>query len=218
MRLAFSLVLLAGSAALAQEPKEPAEAPPPVTRFGVPPKLKTYPQETAKKALASAIEAVEKGDGAYLVAHLLDPGFVELRLADRAKQFEAAAEADLARLRDLQIRNPDKYLPEDRVPADKVRFRALIVERSREAAFKQLVRDVSDKLLDDPQVLRDLKKFFQQGMVTDTETGAKFTHDSVKDRALFLRKIGDRWFLENRQEDAAAPAEPPKKEPEKKGM
>ena len=49
------------------------------------------------------------------------------------------------------------------------------------------------------------------GKFEDTETGAKVTHPDVKDRALYFRKVGDRWFLENRQEDLP----PPKKEPEK---
>lgn len=217
MRLVFSLSLLAGSVALAQQPKEPDLTQAPEPRYGVPPKLKTYPQETAKKALASAVEAVEKGEVAYLVAHLLDPGFVELRLTDRAKQYEAAVEADLSRLRDAQLRNPDKFLPEDRLPADKAKFRALVVQRSREQAFKQLARDVSDKLLDDPQTLRDLKRLFREGTLADTETGAKLTHESIKDRALYFRKIGERWFLENRHEDLPVPKEPPPP-PKKDGM
>lgn len=218
MRLVFALVLLAGSVALAQDPKDkqPEISDTPVPRYGVPPKVKTYPQDTPKKTLASAIEAIEKGELSYLVAHLMDPVFVELRLGDRAKQYEAGVEIDLSRLRDLQIRNPDKYAPEDRLPLEKPKFVALIVQRSRELAFKQLVRDVSDKLLDDPQALKDLRKLLRDGKLEDTETGAKLTHDAIKDRALHFRKIGERFFLENRQEDAPAPKEPPKKEPEKK--
>ena len=55
-----------------------------------------------------------------------------------------------------------------------------------------------EKLLDDPQVLRDLKKMFRGGMVEDTPTGAKMTHPDIKDRALYFRKIGERWYLEHR--------------------
>src|SRR5207248_6830935 len=100
MRLALSLALLAGSVALAQE--RPTVTGPPPPRFGVRVKLKAYPQDTPRKALASAVEAIDTGDAPYLVAHLLDPGFVELRLADRAKQFEAPVELELTRLRDTQ--------------------------------------------------------------------------------------------------------------------
>jgi hypothetical protein len=209
MRLLFAFALLVGSAALAQQPKAPDLPDQPQPRYGVPPKLKTYPQNTAKKALASALEAIEKPDLAYLAAQLLDPGYVDLRVGERAKQFEAATEVELARLRDFQIRNPEKFQPQDRLPVDRGKFRALVSERSREQGFRQVVKDLEDKLRDDPQSLRDLKKMFRAGTVEDTATGARVTHPDIKDRALFFRKVGDRWFLENQQEEAP----PAKKEP-----
>ena len=218
MRPVFALTLLAGTAVLAQEPvaKEPE------ARFGLAPKLKVYPQATPKLALRSAITAILDGDTAYLVAHLLDPGFVELRLADRAKQFEAEIDAQLARRRDEQIRNPDKYAPADLVPTDRGKFVALVADESRKAAFRQLVQDINQKILDDPESFRDMRKLLADGTFEDAETGAKVTHPAVKHRALYLRKIGDRYFLENRQDDQADPKkepgkEPEKKEPEKKG-
>ena len=214
MRLVFALTLLSGTVALAQEPEPPKEPEP---RFGIPVKAKVYPQTTARKSLGSAIEAVTNGDTAYVVAHLLDPGFVEFRLADRAKQYEAEIETSLARLRDLQIRDPDKYLPAERVPTDRAKFAALIVQQSRDRAFKQLVRDVNQKIQNDPESFKDLRKLFSDGTFADTETGAKVTHPAVKDRALYFRKIGDRFFLVDRQEDLPPPKEPEKKEPEKKG-
>jgi hypothetical protein len=198
MRLAFSLALLLGLAAFAHTQQPPAALEP---RFGISPKLKVYPQETAKKALASAVEACDKPDIPYLLAHLLDPGFVELRLGDRAKQFEAAVELELANLRDFQNANPDKFRPEDRIPNDRVKFNEMILQRSRERAFKQLVRDVEQKLLDDPQSLKDMKKILRDGTFTDEPGGGKAVHPDVKDRALYFKKIGERWFLENRQED-----------------
>jgi hypothetical protein len=200
MRLAFALALLVGLSTLARA-QEPA-GPNLDKRFGIPVKLKAYPQDTARKALASAVEAGEKPDVAYLVAHLLDPGFVEQRLADRAKQFEPAVELELTKLRDFQNANPDKFLPSDRLPNDRVQFKALVAERSRERAFKQLVADVGEKLRDDPESLKDMKKILRGGTFTDEPGGgAKAVHPEVKDRALFFKKIGERWFLENRHED-----------------
>lgn len=206
MRLTFSLVLLMGCIAFADTQQPPV--PDPNVRFGVPVKLKAYPQDTARKALASAIEACDKPDIAYLLAHLLDPGFVELRLGDRAKQFEAPVELELTKQRIFQNANPDKFRPEERLPNDRTKFNELIVERSRERAFKQLARDVEQKLLDDPQSLRDMRKILRDGTFTDEPGGgAKAVHPDVKGRALYFKKIGDRWFLENRQEDA--PKKPP---------
>jgi hypothetical protein len=221
MRHVFSLAVLAGATALAagQPPdkKDPDLPRDPDPRYGLAAKLKTYPQETAKKALGSALEAAAKADVAYLVAHLLDPAFVDGRVADRAKQFEAAVEAELTKQRDFQLKNPEKVEPDDRLPVDRAGFAALVAARSRERAFKQLVRDVEAKLLDDPQALKDLRKLFRDGTVADAADGAKLTHPDVKDRALFFRKADGRYFLENRHEDAPAPAPkdlpPPKKDP-----
>ncbi len=219
MRLVFAIALLTGSVALAQPPKDPGKDPElpkeiPV-RFGVYPKSKTYPQDTARKTLLSALEAIEKGETGYIVAHLLDPGYVELRIAERAKQFEAPAEIELSRLRDFQIRNPEKFPPSDRLPTDRAKFNAVIIERSRERAFKQLVEDVKVKLLDDPLAIKDMQKLFRDGMLVDTETGSKMSHMDVKDRAMYFRKIDDRWFIENRQEELPQPVVPP---PKKEGM
>ncbi|HEV3439287.1 MAG TPA: hypothetical protein VG122_18110 [Gemmata sp.] len=205
MRIAFAVVLLSGFAVLAQEPPQFISKDP-EPRFGIPAKLKAYPQTTAKKALESAVEACEKSDYAYLIAHLLDPAFVERRITDRSKQFEASVELELARLRDYQYANPDRF-PTDRLPLDKPGFLAAIVAKSRERAFKQLVRDVEQKMRDDPQSLRDMKKILRDGTFTDEGAGIKAVHPTVMDGALFFKKIGDRWFLENRQ------AEEPKKEP-----
>ncbi|MBA4067385.1 MAG: hypothetical protein C0501_27485 [Isosphaera sp.] len=220
MRTVFSLALLAGAASLSagrQPPKDPEVPRDPEPRYGLGAKPKTYPQDTAKKALGSALEAAAKADLVYLVAHLLDPGFVDARVADRAKGFEPGVEAELARVRDFQLKNPDRVEPEDRLPVDRAGFAALVAARSRERAFKQLVRDVEAKFQDDPQALRDLRKLYRDGAVADTADGAKLTHPDVKDRALFFRKVGDRFFLENRHEDAPAPAPkdlpPPKKDP-----
>ena len=222
MRLVLTLALLCGSISLAQPPKEKdkepdfGETPPP--RYGVPYKKVAYPQETAKKSLASALAAIDKPDVPYLVAHLMDPGFVDLRVADRAKQIEPGVDEEFRKARDYQQANLDKFLAQDRLPLDKAKFRALVVERSVERAFKQVVKDVEDKLANDPLGVRDLRKMFRDGKVEDTETGAKITHADVKDRVLYFRKIGDRWFLENRQEESVAPPkkDEEKKEPEKK--
>lgn len=209
MRLFFAFSLIVTSAAIARtQPPPKAVDTTPKPYFGVPVKLKAYPQSTAKKSLASGIEALEKGETSYLVAHLLDREFVELRLSDRAKQFEAAVELELAQLRDFQIRNRDTILPEDRLPTDRAAFNNLIIERSRERAFRQLARDIEEKLLNDPQSLRDMKKILRDGTITDEPGGARASHPDVRDRALYFKKVGDRWFLENRQEEL-----PRKKDP-----
>ena len=207
MRMAFALLLLSSLVAVADDDTPVIIPKDPEPRFGVTAKLKAYPQHTAKRTLESAIEACEKEEFSYLIAHLLDPAFVNQRITDRAKQFEAQVEIDLIKLRDFQYANPDRFPFPDRVPMDRGQFAAVANSKSRELAFKQLARDVGQKLLDDPEAIRDLKKILRDGTFTDEASGTKAVHPTVKDKALFFKKIGDRWFLENRQEDVA------KKEP-----
>ena len=202
MRVLFAAVLACGSAALAQEKaKAPEETP---VRYGLPYKAKSYPQATPKEALESVLVAADKGEYDYLVAHLLDPAFVDGRVGDRAKQFEPAVEAGLARKRDAQRRGADAA--GDPVPDEPDRFRARVAADAKTAAYRQLVRDVREKLADDPEVLKDLRRFYRGGTFPETpgET-AKVGLPDIRDRAVFLKKAGDRWYVENRQSDEKEP-------------
>ncbi len=203
MRTAMTGVVLLAAALLAhaQPPKDPDP------RFGVNPRVKQYPQDSPKAALRSAVKLVEAGDYAYLVAHVLDPKFVDEQVGDRAKGFEAVAERELAQLRDFQRANPDKVTPENRVSLDPNEFRAAAALKARDRGYKQLVKDVEEKLKDDPQALKDMRKLLRDGMFAEADPTASVSHADVKARTLYFRKAGDRWFLENKQ------AEEPKKDP-----
>jgi hypothetical protein len=213
MRKPFAIVLVLGlsSVASSQEgkPKTPEEPPP---RFGVAFKGKVYLQATPKESLNSLIEAAEKGDFTYLVAHLLEPSFVDTRVADRAKQFEAQVSANLAALRDFQQKNLDKVDRESRVPTDAVEFQKRVLVDAKAAAFKQLVKDVQEKFQEDPETLKAMR-LFRSGAVFPDMPGdsVKLNHAEVKDRVLFIKKIDNRYYLENKQADEPAPKEPEKK-------
>jgi hypothetical protein len=211
MRPALAGVLLFGAAALSgAQPVPPAKEPganDPVPRYGVNPRVKAYPQDTPKAALRSVLAAVEKVDYTYLAAQLLDPKFVDETVAKRAKQFEAGAETELTQLRDFQRANRDKVALEDRVPFDPVALRALVAAKAQERGFKQLAREIEQKLTDDPQVLRDFRRVLRDGSFADADPSASATHPDLKGRSLYFKKIGTRWFLEDRQ------TEEPKKEP-----
>ena len=58
------------------------------------------------QAMAKALLRFEKPETAYLIAHLLDPGYVELRLSDRARQFEAPVEVELSGLISSYTKTP----------------------------------------------------------------------------------------------------------------
>jgi hypothetical protein len=212
MRTALVLAAVLGAITFvsAQErPVPPEEVPP---RFGLPYRVRTYPQATPKQALESVLAAADRGDVNYLVAHLLDPAFVDARVADRSQQFEPTIADDLARLRDFQRRNPDQTPSNARLPDDPVRFQARVIADARTRAFNQIVQDVREKLIDDPEVLKDLRRFNRQGTFPEAggDITAKVGLPDLKDRAVFLKKIGDRWYIENRQTDDKVPG--PKKE------
>jgi hypothetical protein len=208
MRTAFAAAILLGAAAFTHaQPREDLVPRDPPPRFGVKSRVKQYPQATAKEALKSAVAAIEAADYPYLVAHLLDPKFVDDAVAERAKDFEPGAEAELAQLRDFQRANPDKVASEDRVPLDPNGFRALAAAKARERGYRQLLKDIQQKLADDPQTVRDLRRIARDGSFADADPISTATHADVKGRALYFKKIGNRWFLEDRQADEA------KKEP-----
>src|SRR5437879_831254 len=101
MRTLLAAALVLGAAGLAHtQPPPKKEAEGPVYRYGVPYRPRLYPQATPKQALESVIAAADKGDFLYLVAHLLEPEFIDARMADRTRQFEGPVEAELLRLRD----------------------------------------------------------------------------------------------------------------------
>jgi hypothetical protein len=219
MRVLAAISLLFGSLALAlgQEgrPKRPDEIPP---RYAVAFKGKLYPQSTPREAVQSVLDAVENRDYGYIVAHLLEPGFVDARVSDRAKQAAPTVEANLADLRSFQQANLDRIDRDSRVPVDANLFRARVMRDATTVGFKQLVRDVQDKLTDDPEVLKDLRRIRSGGNFPEDKAAgetAKVGHVDVKDRFLYLKKVGDRWYLENRQTDEKAPEPMPAPEPKK---
>jgi hypothetical protein len=70
--LAVFLVFPLGSPANAQEAK--------TARYGVALDVKTFPQATAKEALASVIKAIDEKKFDYLTAQLADPTFIDDRV------------------------------------------------------------------------------------------------------------------------------------------
>lgn len=204
MRPVLALALLITTTAVADSQPAPKDANPP--RFRLPYRPKEYPQASPKQTLESVIAAAGNGDFNYLAAHLMDPAFVDQRLADRAAQFVPAVEAEMARLRDFQLKNPDTVNPRNKVPEQVDQFRTRVSDEAARRAFVQFVRDVQFKLTDDPEVLKDLRRFIRQGSFPEAgspETEVRVGHPDIKDRAVYFKKLGERWYVENRQTDEA---------------
>ncbi len=71
--------------------------------------------------------------------------------------------------------------------------------------FEALVRETTAKLADNPAGVKELSQFLKEGEWTADENRATA---KLKDRRVFMRKIGKRWYLENRQKPEASKSEP----------
>jgi hypothetical protein len=188
---------LFGPLASAQLPS--ADEPPP--KFGIPPLSGMYPQTSAKAALESAVKAIDRGRYDYIVAHLLDDAFVEGRIAARARDLTPAVEADLRAKRERQRQDPATVPADEKLSMEPKAFAAAVDAEARTRAFKQVVREVKEKLGEDPEAVKELKRFARDGTIAETGDGATIALRDVKDRKVFLKKAGNRWFVENKQAD-----------------
>lgn len=65
--------------------------------------------------------------------------------------------------------------------------------------FAELVRETTAKLGDDPLAVKELRRFLREGEWDEGGDAATVKLKDVKGRAVFLRKVNERWFFENRQ-------------------
>lgn len=69
--------------------------------------------------------------------------------------------------------------------------------------FEELVTETTKKLKDDPAAVKELRRFLKEGEWEGGDTTASAKLKDVKDRQVFLKKIGERWYLENRMKAEA---------------
>jgi hypothetical protein len=74
-------------------------------------------------------------------------------------------------------------------------------EKSRQfLAFDRLVSETTQYFLDDPTLLKELRRFAKDAEWETNDSQSIGTLKSVQGRKVFLRKHENRWFLENRQQ------------------
>jgi hypothetical protein len=73
-------------------------------------------------------------------------------------------------------------------------------EGRRLLAFEKLARETILYYQNDPLIVKDLRVFAKEAKWSDEGDVAVGTVDTIPARKVFLKKIGDRWFLENRQQ------------------
>jgi hypothetical protein len=65
--------------------------------------------------------------------------------------------------------------------------------------FEDLESESRTKVNDNPAAIKELHRFLKEGDWQITETSASVQLKDVAGKKVYLKKIGDRWFFENRQ-------------------
>jgi hypothetical protein len=73
--------------------------------------------------------------------------------------------------------------------------------------FDALVEETTQKLNHDRTSLKELRRFLSEGMWEVAEATATAQLKDVPNHRVYLRKIGDRWYLESRQQPQPAERE-----------
>ena len=154
-----------------------------------------YRQDTPQETLRAVLGAVARDRYDYLAAHLLDPDWVDARLAVHQPYFERIGGEQV-------VSSPGGAALR---PAE---LNARVKEVGTRLNFRNFTGVIRQKLADDPNHLKDLRRFLREAEFQIAGDTATAKHKDVKDRALYFKKVKDRWFLENRADEAAAP--PPK--------
>ncbi len=124
-----------------------------------------FSQKSPQEALKAVVRAIGLHKVDYLMAHLVDPEFVDGKIAKYKKFFDAVKEEGKALL-----------------------------------AFQRLVKETQEHFLEDPELVRELKRFAgKEGEWEVKEMTASATVKTLLGRQVFFKKYGERWFLENRQ-------------------
>lgn len=171
-----------------------AQAPEVKPRFDVLHNAEFYKQDSPQQTLISVVGALGRDRYDYVLAHLLDPAYVNSRLATTQSYFERIAADQVAQTAAGRLLKGAE-------------LQSRIQQVRTTLGFKQLAEQMKEKMADDPDSLKDLKRLAREGIFMDSGDVATATLKDIKDRALYFKKVEGRWFLENRKEDKPAAKE-----------
>ncbi len=222
-RYATLCVLFAGSFAFAQAPIGADVVL--EKRYGVAGNLEFYPQSSAKDALASAAKLLEKKRYSYILAHIVDPAFVDDRVAKKAAKLSAAVEKRLDAKRSDQKASAKPGLTiEEQIPLDPFGFAERVKAEATQRAFDELVKELEANLSEAPEQIAQLMRFAKEGVITENGPTASAAVKEIVGKQVFLKQaesIGfkeglnldgkpallkqtvTRWHLEDRQTEVA---------------
>ncbi len=199
MRIVWVLAVLLAVPALGQAQNLELKVEP---RYGVMINTRTFTQLTPQETLASAIKAIEENRFDVLVAHLIDEKVTEANAIEQARVLENDAENDLRKLREKQKDNPLGIKPEEKLPYEPMGFAVFVKAEAKQRGFKATIEEVRKKFVADSNIVKEMKRFLREGEFTSTGESAKVTLKDVKGKGIYFTKVGNRWFIEDRQEDA----------------
>jgi hypothetical protein len=79
--------------------------------------------------------------------------------------------------------------------------KALAEESKDVLAFQRLVKATAEHFRDDPTKIRELARYVKDGEWKVEDTRASASYKLLPARKVFLKKIGERWYLEDSDKD-----------------
>ena len=167
-------------------------------RFGFDVDQVTFPQKTPAEAMKSIGLALDRKKVDYLLAHMTDPGYVNYWVE---RYWRDSIRQSLSRQN--VTANPEEL--ERRVQAEFNSARILEAEQGKESggrllAYDRLTRETNLYFQNDPLIVKDLRIFAKDAKWEEKDDIATGTVETIAARKVFLRKVGERWFLKNEQQ------------------
>lgn len=200
MRIVWAIAVLLAVPALGHSQNLELKVAP---RYGVMINTRTFTQQSPQETLASTIRAIEENRFDVLVAHLIDEKVTETKANEQARVQENDAETDLCKLRERQKDNPLGVKPEEKLPYEPMAFSVFVKAEAKDRGFKATIEDVRKKFVADSNIVKEMKRYLREGEFVVNNEAAKVTLKDVKGRGIYFTKVNNRWFIEDRQEDAA---------------
>jgi len=97
-------------------------------------------------------------------------------------------------LKAIQIKKVDYLLAQLADPA----YVDKRVKEVHGGKFEDMVKETTTKLIDDPETVKMFRRFLKEGEWENAEDASSAKLKGVKER-VFFRKVGGRWFLEDRK-------------------
>lgn len=185
--LGFGLfaIALAFTTAAAQDPDKL------ITRYNIEVNMVNYPQKSPQDAMKSVSKAIFNGRYDYLLAHLVDPKWVDGRVAEYRNL--ANPRAELQKEDEDIARETDKKEKKRKIIEKEAKDKARTV-----VAFNRLVGETKKSLEEDPVLMKELRLFARDAEWDTADDKATGTMKNVTPRKVFFQKKDERWFMEEK--------------------